>query len=265
MIMEQAHENKMTRDETLKVALMVGKILLKSGAETYRVEDTINRFCIANGYEVDIFVTPTVIILGNEQVDSFNCVSRIRYRTTNLGMISEMNDMSYKFERWPMSYRGTMAWLEEKLKAQVPYGKWKVCLASAIASASFSAMLGGNRHDFIAAFITGGIAMLVLKQIAGYRPSAFWENALAGVAIGVVALICCAVSVQCTMEKIIVGALMPFVPGVAFTNGLRDYMAGDLLSGNARIAEALLFAASIAIGIAFALRAWVLWGWDLWK
>jgi uncharacterized membrane protein YjjP (DUF1212 family) len=102
--------------------------------------------------------------------------------------------------------------------------------------------------------------MLVLKQIAGYRPSAFWENALAGVAIGVVALICCAVSVQCTMEKIIVGALMPFVPGVAFTNGLRDYMAG-----NARIAEALLFAASIAIGIAFALRAWVLWGWDLWK
>ena len=38
--------------------------------------------------------------------------------------------------------------------------------------------------------------MLVLKQIAGYRPSAFWENALAGVAIGVVALICCAVSVQ---------------------------------------------------------------------
>lgn len=139
--------------------------------------------------------------MGNEQVDSFNCVSRIRYRTTNLGMISEMNDMSYKFERWPMSYRGTMAWLEEKLKAQVPYGKWKVCLASAIASASFSAMLGGNSHDFIAAFITGGIAMLVLKQIAGYRPSAFWENALAGVAIGVVALICCAVSVQCTMEK----------------------------------------------------------------
>lgn len=39
-------KNKMTRDETLKVALMVGKILLKSGAETYRVEDTINRFCI---------------------------------------------------------------------------------------------------------------------------------------------------------------------------------------------------------------------------
>lgn len=264
MSMENNSALKMSKDETLKVALMVGKILLKSGAETYRVEDTIYRFCIANGYEVDTFVTPTVIIIGNEKVDSFNCVSRIKYRTTNLSLISEMNDMSYKFDHWPMNYAKTVEWLEERMQAPPPYGKWEVCLFSAIASASFSAMLGGNVHDFIAAFLTGGIAMLVLKQVAGYRPSAFWENALAGAAIGVVALACCAISDQCTMEKIIVGALMPFVPGLAFTNGLRDYMAGDLLSGNARIAEALLFAASIAIGIAFSLRAWVLWGWDLW-
>ena len=57
---------------------------------------------------------------------------------------------------------------------------------------------------------------------------------------------------------------MPFLPGVAFTNGLRDYMAGDLISGNSRIAEALLFATSIAIGLAFSLLVWYHWGWDLW-
>jgi uncharacterized membrane protein YjjP (DUF1212 family) len=61
------------------------------------------------------------------------------------------------------------------------------------------------------------------------------------------------------MENIIVGALMPFLPGLAFTNGVRDYMAGDLLSGNSRIAEAALFALSIAIGLVFALKAWT-WG-----
>jgi len=66
------------------------------------------------------------------------------------------------------------------------------------------------------------------------------------------------------MEKIIVGALMPFVPGVAFTNGLRDYMAGDLLSGNARIAEALLFAASIGSCCIYSACLGIV-GWDLWK
>ena len=164
-----------------------------------------------------------------------------------------------------MGYEDTCKWLDKKWRQPAPYGKWMVCLASGIGSAAFAAMLGGNSHDFIAAFITGGAAMVALKQIAGYHPSAFWENAVAGVVIATVALICCAMSVQCTMEKIIVGALMPFVPGVAFCNGLRDYMAGNLMSGNSRIAEALLFASSIAIGIAFVLRAWFIWGWDLWK
>ena len=106
--------------------------------------------------------------------------------------------------------------------------------------------------------------MVLLKQLGGYRPSAFWENALAGAAIGACTILCCAISVQCTKTNIIVGSLMPFVPGVACTNGLRDYMAGDLVSGNSRIAEALLFAISIAIGLAFSLLVWYHWGWDLW-
>ena len=44
-----------------------------------------------------------------------------------------------------------------------------------------------------------------------------------------------------TMQNIIVGALMPFLPALPFTNGVRDYIGGDLLSGNSRIAEAVLF------------------------
>ena len=50
-----------TRDQTINIAVKMGKILLKSGAETYRVEDTISRCCLAHGYEVDPFVTPTVM------------------------------------------------------------------------------------------------------------------------------------------------------------------------------------------------------------
>ena len=253
-----------TRDQTINIAVKMGKILLKSGAETYRVEDTISRCCLAHGYEVDPFVTPTVIILGNEDTDSFIRVSRIGYRSTNLSLISEMNSMSYNFAKWDMGYEDTCKWLDKKWRQPAPYGKWMVCLASGIGSAAFAAMLGGNSHDFIAAFITGGLSMVLLKQLGGYRPSAFWENALSGAAIGALAIFCCEMDGECTRTNIIVGALMPFLPGVAFTNGLRDYMAGDLISGNSRIAEAMLFATSIAIGLAFSLLVWYHWGWKLW-
>ena len=144
---------------------------------------------------------------------------------------------SYNLKRWPLNYEKTLAYLDELRHKAPPYGKWHVCMASAISSAAFSAMLGGNGHDFIAAFITGGLSMVLLKQLGGYRPSAFWENALSGAAIGALAIFCCEMDGECTRTNIIVGALMPFLPGVAFTNGLRDYMAGDLISGNSRIAR----------------------------
>ncbi len=157
-----------------------------------------------------------------------------------------------------------MRFMEAKLEEKPPYGKALSCLASGVGSGCFSMLLGGNSHDFLAAFVTGLLSMALLKSLRSYHPGGFWESALAGAAIGVVAICCCALSIRCTMEKIIVGALMPFLPGLAFTNGLRDYMAGDLISGNSRIAEALLFASSIAIGLAAVLHAWYHWGWELW-
>ena len=255
----------LSREQTLHIALGMGKALLKNGAETSRVEDTISRFCHTHGYhDIHVFVTPTVIILGDEESEGATIISRIRYRSTNLSVISAVNDFSYNLKRWPLNYEKTLAYLDELRHKAPPYGKWRVCMASAISSAAFSAMLGGNGHDFIAAFITGGLSMVLLKQLGGYRPSAFWENALSGAAIGALAIFCCEMDGECTRTNIIVGALMPFLPGVAFTNGLRDYMAGDLISGNSRIAEAMLFATSIAIGLAFSLLVWYHWGWKLW-
>ena len=50
-----------TREQALNVALNIGKVLLKSGAETSRVEDTIARFCRSFGYhDVNVFATPTI-------------------------------------------------------------------------------------------------------------------------------------------------------------------------------------------------------------
>lgn len=252
----------MTKGQVMKLALTMGKVLLKSGAETSRVEDTMMRFCRSHGFEeLNVFCTPTVIILGDEDMGGDTLVCRIRWRFTDLGLIMYINDLSYNFQRWHFSYQDGMEWIRQKMARSRPYGKWTLCLASALGSAAFSILLGGNYHDFLAAFITGFIAMALLKQLNGLRPSAFWENCVAGFAIGAGALLYCRFDPYCTMEKIIVGTLMPFLPGVAFTNGLRDYIAGDLLSGNARIAEAILFAGSVAMGIAFALRVWAWLGW----
>ena len=51
------------------------------------------------------------------------------------------------------------------------------------------------------------------------------------------------------LQATITGTLMILVPGIAITNSLRDIIGGDYVSGLSRMIEALLIAASIAIGV----------------
>ena len=55
--------------------------------------------------------------------------------------------------------------------------------------------------------------------------------------------------------------LMALVPGLSFTNAIRDVMAGDMVAGVTKIADALLTGVSIALGTGFALALTrLLWG-----
>lgn len=61
------------------------------------------------------------------------------------------------------------------------------------------------------------------------------------------------------VDKIVIGAFMNLVPGVAFTNSLRDIIAGDLIAGLTRLTEALLTALAMALGAGIVMTA-AKWG-----
>lgn len=251
----------LTKEEVINISMSMGQVLLQNGAETSRVEDTIRRFCQRHGYfSLNVFVTPTVIVIGETETGESTRVCRVFTRTTNLHIISKINDFSYSHYGQDWSYQKAMEWLEDKRKKGPLYTAELTSLASGFAAACFTQMLGGAKLEFWSAFLAGGLGMLLLKKLNGYRPSAFWENAVAGCAIGGLSIACCRFLPQCNLDITIGGALMPFLPGTAFVNSVRDYMGGDLVSGNCRFAEALLFAVSIALGLALSLKLGMLWG-----
>ena len=61
------------------------------------------------------------------------------------------------------------------------------------------------------------------------------------------------------VDKIVIGAFMNLVPGVPFTNALRDIIAGDLIAGLTRLTEALLTALAMALGAGIVMTA-AKWG-----
>ena len=83
--------------EIVRIATLAGEILLKNGAETFRVEDTMERVAKACGaYRVDTFVTPTGVFISIRQENgkTLTGLKRIKKRRISLDRIAKVNEVS---------------------------------------------------------------------------------------------------------------------------------------------------------------------------
>ncbi|SFF93641.1 Uncharacterized membrane protein YjjP, DUF1212 family [Sporolactobacillus nakayamae] len=239
--------------EVAAVCVLTGKILLQNGAETYRVEDTMNR--IANSFAVhdaQSFVTPTGIIFSIENHDVTKLV-RISHRGTNLRKVTQVNTLSRRVAQGEVAINELQRELVRIDNSTVAYSDSMQILAAAVASSCFLLMFLGKWQDLFPAFIAGGAGqagMIYFHKLAKVK---FFSEFMSSIIIGMIALASVKLGFGLEMNKIIIGAVMPLVPGVPITNAVRDIMAGDLVAGLSKSAEAGLTAFAIGIGVTAAI------------
>lgn len=249
----------MEGNEVLDFAVAAGELLLRNGAETYRVEDTIKRICFREGFGVaEVFIFPTGIIVNGIYNDRrLTRMKQVKERDINLTVISRVNSLSRRFAAGQLSVGEGLGEIDRLTTGASGFNKIAVLGAGALASAAATMLLGGSWPDFwpalaataLVRFITGVTVMNLAYILRVY---------MAGALAGLIGSVFVHAGFGLHVDKIIVGAVIPLVPGVALTNAIRDFISGDLLSGTTRLAEALLVAAAIAggagIGLGFYLQ-----------
>jgi uncharacterized membrane protein YjjP (DUF1212 family) len=241
--------------EIMEVCLLAGKIMLQSGGETYRVEDTMMRIGAAFGIENShSYVTPTGIIFSAEGDEPTKTkLIRISSRSTDLKKVAMVNSISRKITSGEINLEDALAQLKELAALNVTF-PFKVQVAAAsIASGCFMIMFMGEWNDFIPAVISGGLGYLGFLYFHRFIPIKFFSEFLASFIIGLLSLIFVEIGIGHQLDKIIIGSVMTLVPGLLLTNAVRDLMAGHLVSGLSKGAEALLTAFAIGSGIAVVL------------
>ena len=136
---------------------------------------------------------------------------------------------------------------------RIPFPKDWVQLVSGMGGAfSFAMIFGGDLRSAIAAAVAGLAASGYLLLCGRHGlPGGFQKITTASLITLVCILLCQAL--HTSASHAIIGALMILTPGIAFTMGIRDFVHGDYLSGTIRMIDALLIAASIAIGTGLVL------------
>ena len=236
------------RRRIMDFIMAAGETLLENGAEVFRVEQTMEimaRSFHLREFHVYVLTNGIFASAGTAEIAE---VRNVPVRTTHLGRVAAVNALSREIAAGGVTLDEAECRLAEARRIK---GKTQL-LAGMSGTACFALIFGGTVRSALAAaaagFIVSGYLLLCEKK----NLSNGFRKISAAALITLVCILGCHL-LDTEASHAIIGALMILTPGIAFTMGIRDFVQGDYLSGTIRMIDALLIAASIAIGTGLVL------------
>lgn len=237
--------------EVLTLAVDIGDTLLRNGSEVYRVEDTVIH--ILEAYQIadyDVYVLSNGIFASaNEGAeDACSIIRHVPSTTMHLARVTALNQLSREICSHECSLID--AWIRLDECKHIPESSHRTqVFFSGLGSGCFCFLFGGGVLDCCIAFIAGALLQLFLFYLASRKSQRFINQILGSALVTTISIGLYSLGVPMQFDKVIIGSIMPLVPGIAFTTSIRDFFNADYLSGTIHIIDALLTAFSIAVGV----------------
>ena len=238
--------DKQNTDSRLELVCLAAQLILENGGETFRVEETAARMAKGLGLpDTHVAAFPTSI---HVESGGWSLLRRITRRGNDMKRLALTNDVSRRVEHGELTAEQAGALLTAAAAAPGP-SSLTLMLACGLASASFSLLFGGGPGTFAVVFLIGVLVQAIHPLFSRMEMGVLFGNFTGGLITAVMAEAVSWVLPYGSVNAAIIGGIMPLLSGLLMTNAVRDTMYGDLLSGVTRAVEALLLAASVALGV----------------
>ncbi len=246
----------MDNKKLVDTAILAGEIMLRSNAETYRIEDVMNRIldisCLETS-EAIVLTTGIFLTLDDPSITPITEVKRITDRVTNLDNIARVNSITRRLTCGDISLDEAFNKLQ-KIEAEGQYSPRGKNLATSLIPTFFALLFGGGIIEALVGWFNGGVLVGSYKFEKKINLGFFIHNVLYSmIAVLVINIFNRIAFRSLDVNIVITSSIMPLVPGTAITNAFRDTLRGDYMSGGAKALEAIIIALSIAVGVALGL------------
>lgn len=233
--------------------LKTAYLLVNGGAETYRVEDTIERIGHSLGNDVKCYVTVTAIFIEINH-ENYKFI-KSRLGGTNLQMIDEINTMSRQLAVHTMTPDEFALHINHlyKYKRTADFPFSIKAIGAGFVSMAPMLLFQMPLYYFIYCFFVGIIGYTISYVLSKLSMLPYADLFISGFVIALLAILLKDIHLITQYHTIIIGAIMPLVPGVAITNAIRELVMRHALSSMVKFLDSLLVASSIGFGIASAL------------
>ena len=239
------------KKEVLELAMDAGHILLENGAEISRVEETMEQICRHYGVESDSeFVLSNGIFMtaGGGKENFFARVRHIPVSGAHLDKVAAVNQLSREIAEGKYTVSEARASLQAIRQMPGKRNRMKI-FASGTGAAAFCYLFGGSPADTAAAFLVGLVLYGYVLYLSAPHMSKIVGNIGGGLLLTLLCSLLLSVGIGEHLNFMIIGSIMPLIPGVSFVNSIRDIADGDYISGSVRMLDALLAFVCIAFGV----------------
>lgn len=242
-------------ERIFRLILDMGTAMIRSGAETRRVEDSLYRLCGSYGFTgCNVWVIPSNIqaTVITPAGDCLTQIRHIRQSGIDFGRLDDLNALS---RRVCAEKPASAAFASQLAAADGGHQRaWVHYLAGALAGGGFGVFFNCDLADAAAAVCTSLLVTFLSRRFRGREDNPL----IANFAIAFLAEIFIIFSVRYGLGHhvgyVAAGVVMLLISALGTTSGVRDLIYLDTLSGVMNISSSLTGAIGIAMGIVLPLR-----------
>ena len=235
--------------------LDVGEEMLKSGAENFRLEDSLYRMCRSYGFKrYDVYAIPSnlQITVETPEGDIITQIRQIESTDIDFDRLDYLNNLSrYVCANTPDEKEFREKYLEvlarEKQHPAVKY------FAGIMGGTGFAVFFGCNFTDALVAVIVSLMIVVVGDWLGKRESNLLIYNMILSFLSELIILAAMRAGIGSHPDRVMIGIVMLLISGLGVTNGIRDLLQRDFISGSLHIMNSVLGAAGIAFGIAVAI------------
>lgn len=240
----------MDYNSLLELATDLGYRLAMSGAETFRIEESISRVLAAYGIPSEVFAITNCLTVSIETPDGkpMTRMRRIGFHGNDLDTVEKYSNLSRKICNEVPDVAYAWQWLNETDASRLNYRLSISLLGHFLGAMGFAIVFGGKFVDGFCSGVCGVIVGLINHYMNKLKVNQFFSTIAASFILAFSSYAIGATGIPYNTDTVIIGTLMILVPGLIFTNAMRDIIFGDTNSGINRIVQVLLVAAAMALG-----------------
>lgn len=232
--------------------LKLGKILHKYGTPAFRLEAHLDEVAAHLGVHASFISTPTslsVVIWSDYHEDEYSHNARIQIGELDLGSLSRVDELVSALIAGDLSLIEAdekLSVIDKQPLATHPIG---IALAYFFGTAGFAVLMGSSLYDSLA---TGFIGMILYVFVFWSHHSKRVKYMLEPMVALVSGLLACAIAhyfdPSINIRLVVLSSIIIFIPGLALVIGLDELSSRNVVSGTARIMDAVMILFKLYFG-----------------